>query len=104
ELVEAGVEQVAGEQLAIDRSRIVEDLLELAALQFLKGDHRAAGELPVEARDDHVLEGTVVGGELLDVARLVLEIQLRQHGAAELGDDRSEERRVGKECRSRWAP
>ena len=23
---------------------------------------------------------------------------------AELGDDRSEERRVGKECRSRWSP
>src|SRR3712207_9476443 len=27
-----------------------------------------------------------------------------QHGALELGELRSEERRVGKECRSRWSP
>src|SRR2546430_10370227 len=29
---------------------------------------------------------------------------LPQHGTARLNEERSEERRVGKECRSRWSP
>ena len=30
--------------------------------------------------------------------------KIRVNGKKENGDDRSEERRVGKECRSRWSP
>src|SRR6266496_2535409 len=39
--------------------------------------------------------------ELLPGARAVLE---QQRGRRRSADGRSEERRVGKECRSRWAP
>ena len=39
------------------------------------------------------------GGEIVDAAWLSREIM-----EAGVADDRSEERRVGKECRSRWSP
>ena len=37
-------------------------------------------------------------------ARNTLEVLLCYPGLRALLDDRSEERRVGKECRSRWSP
>src|ERR1051326_3451566 len=35
---------------------------------------------------------------------LIEALELERPGSTQLGVDRSEERRVGKECRSRWAP
>src|SRR2546422_7298274 len=43
------------------------------------------------------------GGEGALADRLTLIAHLRKHVGAR-DDDRSEERRVGKECRSRWSP
>src|SRR5689334_25279088 len=58
--------------------------------------------------------GTRNGIEALDLARqhhpdlILMDIQLPEVSGLEvtkwLKDDRSEERRVGKECRSRWSP
>src|SRR5712691_6149560 len=87
QLMEAGVENVAGELFAIDARRVVEDLPELHAFQFLQRDHGARGELPVEPGDDDGGPPGVVFCKLLDVARFVIEIQLEEHGGAELADD-----------------
>ena len=38
--------------------------------------------------------------QLHDIGKFSINFQKRLHG----GDPRSEERRVGKECRSRWSP
>src|SRR5256885_9650189 len=43
-------------------------------------------------------------GGLLQRGRHVLGLGAGQHGECTLGSGRSEERRVGKECRSRWSP
>src|SRR3989449_471176 len=51
--------------------------------------HRRAKERLVALKDPH----TVVPDETMDKSRTI-----------KLGDTRSEERRVGKECRSRWSP
>ena len=41
-------------------------------------------------------------GQLLDMGSQ--NVRMRFDGAASMLGDRSEERRVGKECRSRWSP
>ena len=41
---------------------------------------------------------------LRGVKKEFLEAKTAKGGDGELADDRSEERRVGKECRSRWSP
>ena len=87
ELVEARVEDVPGELLLVHAARVLQDFLELAALQFLERDHGLARQLAVQLRNHHVRPLRVVPGELLDVARFVLEIELEQHRAAEFGDD-----------------
>src|SRR6266571_5006240 len=89
ELMERGVEDVARERLAVDafRARILEHGLELHAHQLLEREHRARGMRAQNARDDHELPAGVRLGELLDVARLVLEVELDQHRLAELADD-----------------
>ena len=87
ELLEALVEDAAGEELAIDvgRRRAFEDRLELEAAQLFERQDGPAGMGPVGARDDHVLAAVLA--ELLDVPRLVLEIELEEHRLLELGDD-----------------
>ena len=48
---------------------------------------------------------TMVGGGSVDRGKCTIEVVV--DGAADVeirGDQRSEERRVGKECRSRWSP
>src|SRR3989442_13207208 len=51
----------------------------------------------VEPRVDH-LEARIAQRPRDDLRPAVVTVEAR------LGDDRSEERRVGKECRSRWSP
>ena len=89
ELVEARLHHVPRELLAVHarRLRVFEHGVELHALELLQRDHRPAGKLAIQPRDDHVGPLRVVARELLDVARLVLEVQLQEHGGAELGDD-----------------
>src|SRR3712207_1915823 len=77
----------------------------LDAGQPLAGRHVA-----VEARDDHPHREAVLHRERLTVHperdHRVLDLQRRARGRADGHpvDRRSEERRVGKECRSRWSP
>src|SRR2546426_5679335 len=42
--------------------------------------------------------------ELIDAGLTLYRVPEATHPTAPLGDGRSEERRVGKECRSRWSP
>src|SRR3989449_5183571 len=60
-------------------------------------DHQHAGALCTEGAQDLFAGGITVEGGLAARAGLLdgLGVEL---------DDRSEERRVGKECRSRWSP
>src|SRR5256885_12396443 len=64
------------------------------------------GAADVEVRDVHV--PVLVRQERLDEARplggRLGVVALQQPGPLEDAIDRSEERRVGKECRSRWSP
>src|SRR3712207_7528847 len=59
------------------------------------------------------VDGALVGGQLLQRAEGLLKLLVDLRGALQDGDAgaqraadarRSEERRVGKECRSRWSP
>src|SRR3989449_10415630 len=77
----------AAQRLEIPARLLVAGRLLLAALDPLPGDH----VLVAHAGRDH----------RVDVRRLV-DHHLEEGGAGEA--DRSEERRVGKECRSRWSP
>src|SRR6266516_8062241 len=82
------------------RVRVVGDLLLLIVVE------RAAGILLEDLVPDGVGAIAVLDRTQADVERehLVLEIDLRQHAARVPAERRSEERRVGKECRSRWSP
>src|SRR5256885_13617265 len=51
------------------------------------------------------VRGTRLMRQFVDEAAVLhQQLVLRQDGAQPLEGDRSEERRVGKECRSRWSP
>src|SRR3712207_8137949 len=63
-------------------------------------------ELPRELGRE-VAPALVAGQELVPVGRLADRVESNEDRARLLGlpdGDRSEERRVGKECRSRWSP
>src|SRR2546427_4747051 len=62
--------------------------------------------LPIYCKDTaEALQGAVDARCLADVARRYRGKRCRRHDRQRHGDaDRSEERRVGKECRSRWSP
>src|SRR5258706_7209299 len=71
--------------------------LPISQAQTVEGaDPRAAGACPEDPLDalTHLTGGLVGEGDRDDAAR-------RDAGVE---DERSEERRVGKECRSRWSP
>ena len=58
--------------------------------------------LPKPKEDAIVLEGTVL--EPLPNAMFRVELENGHNVLAHISGKRSEERRVGKECRSRWSP
>src|SRR3989442_2571304 len=67
-----------------------------------KRDWKSAGR--TAGRDGHPSEVFQEADLELGVASQPLELRLEGHTDIELQDGRSEERRVGKECRSRWSP
>src|SRR2546421_5648003 len=69
-------------------------------------NHPAPLELP---HDRHGGAGQVYGGEQVQLDGAVKRVprllaERRRRRAARIAEQRSEERRVGKECRSRWSP
>src|SRR3984893_15578834 len=74
------------EDLSIDEPSFRAHLRDVAAVQGLSA-------ITISAHSTEVASCTE------DEQRRVMEI-----AAEEVGGDRSEERRVGKECRSRWSP
>src|SRR3989441_2085616 len=79
----------------------------------LGADLHAARERGVEPGDDRLLdlraaEALRRGGEGVEVGQLRVALPLAEMNGEDLlallGVRRSEERRVGKECRSRWSP
>src|SRR5260221_13298211 len=58
---------------------------------------------PLQVEDHIELQRSQCIHRLLD-ERLILRSQTRLRGLSMQPDARSEERRVGKECRSRWSP
>ena len=82
------------------RRRFIAGMGSAFAIGAMGGAVRAA--LAQEQKFDLVIKG----GELLDPARNLRgrrDIGIR-NGRIEAIETRSEERRVGKECRSRWSP
>src|ERR1035437_9911581 len=64
---------------------------------------RGLHESHATTSDDVLFDGSLrIAHCILDAVLALLELDLR--GRARLDDSRSEERRVGKECRSRWSP
>src|SRR3989442_4445165 len=59
--------------------------------------------LPISIIESNLLSGAG-GSELLRISRPVIENRQRVVEERNLVSFRSEERRVGKECRSRWSP
>ena len=54
---------------------------------------------------DYIVHSWTVGEQLVDVAGgTAVAFQRVEMEATVLGKERSEERRVGKECRARWSP
>src|SRR3712207_8932895 len=72
--------------------------VQTCALPILEQRVAAVEALPVEGRDHLVL------AELLGLVDAVVPHFHRARAVLALRDLRSEERRVGKECRSRWSP
>ena len=66
------------------------------ALNLLRSGRRRA------SREETVAAGAT--SDVADVAEAVVTIEERNGVRAALARSRSEERRVGKECRSRWSP
>ena len=56
--------------------------------------------LLLDETDIQQIYGWITSGDSYVLSRQ----RLNAHNWGELSDDRSEERRVGKECRSRWSP
>src|SRR5687767_15900336 len=87
---------------------------EAALLGALMIDNRIAEDIQLKLRPDHFFEplhGRIYEQilRLLDRNMIASPVTLRPLFEAdeemkELGGPRSEERRVGKECRSRWSP
>src|ERR1035438_7049808 len=74
--------------------RILDAMLRVPRHEFVPEPYRS------QAYDDHPLpigDGQTISQPYI-VARMLEALQLSP------GDKRSEERRVGKECRSRWSP
>src|SRR3712207_9373720 len=69
---------------------------------------RATGvkrERGAEVLSSHAVAApATVGGERRSLSHWLLERGIPRDGVREGGSRRSEERRVGKECRSRWSP
>ena len=57
-----------------------------------------------ENLSSHIAVGRGEKGETGDVTPEALAALNRAEAAASAAEERSEERRVGKECRSRWSP
>src|SRR3712207_8151976 len=69
------------------------DLVEMKAVRYLDdlGKEQEVVDIPADMKD----EADAAREELIDAV---------SHFDDELAETRSEERRVGKECRSRWSP
>src|SRR5579863_5919988 len=73
-------------------------------VQFLELQTLVRGELR-DRRQDHAAGARQRGEARLALAHLdALDVRHRAQGGARRRQLRSEERRVGKECRSRWSP
>ena len=73
-------------------------LLALLVIQFSKGTSIFHGTYELR------LHAGNVGGLKLRAGVLLAGVQVGSVSDIKLANDRSEERRVGKECRSRWSP
>ena len=91
--------------LVLEMVRVTEAAAIAAAQLIGRGDEKAADAAAVEAMrkafDNLYMDGTVVIGEGERDEAPMLYIGEKVGGAP---GKRSEERRVGKECRSRWSP
>src|SRR3989441_13288590 len=66
-------------------------------------DHKAWAK-DIQETQGHAVNYPVIGDADLTVAKLYDMIHPNATGGKRTAVDRSEERRVGKECRSRWSP
>src|SRR5260221_14168791 len=87
------LEAIAGNSPYLARS-MLQEIAFLSEL-FKQGPHEALGELENEA--------LAVAGDT-DTASVMRRLRVAKRRAALVIALRSEERRVGKECRSRWSP
>src|SRR5690348_738857 len=78
-------------------------------LHLIREDELDITDLPIAKIADQFLAvigdlGLNQAADYLEMAARLLRIKAQMLLPRRLSDDRSEERRVGKECRSRWSP
>src|SRR5256886_11398563 len=99
----ARVEALAVERDRVHRAAGAQSPERVGELDFAPRVRLRVGEDTKEVRRQHVASDDREVGRRLARPRLLDEVEDLVHGGGDLAR-RSEERRVGKECRSRWSP
>ena len=110
-LLAAQRQGIVDEHNASTRKREIQRTVRTVHLPALAGAARLAareqpdlaGAFPAKPSSESYLAFRSTAGSMAELAARHKD-ELVKHGLAETVFDRSEERRVGKECRSRWSP